>query len=273
MTRAGHGRPRPGGPSWSVRRGTGRGPAAPPSVADPPVCPRPGPLFAGTGGMLVSPVDGGVHRHRPLHAADCIITDLNMFQQPGPRAVGLPPGEPLIDGLPRSIPLWKIPPRSPGPQAPQHPVNHLPVIPPGPPPTVQRRQQRSYPLPRRVRQLTTTSHKINYPDGSGAERPRGPARKGSTGRWSAGSADHTTCRSGSSPSRSGCRRRGGHGDESAIPTRPESRRAPPSGRPHQPIHRRPRVRALVADPSSAALASDQHRWVDTATATLGSAAR
>jgi len=118
--------------------------------------------------MLMSPVDSGVHRNRPLNAADRILTDLDMFQQSGPRAVGFPPGEPLIDRLPRPIPLRQITPRSPCPQAPQHPVDHLPVIPPGPPSTIQRWQQRSDPLPRRIRQLTTTSHKINYPGGSRA---------------------------------------------------------------------------------------------------------
>jgi putative transposase len=45
---------------------------------------------------------------------------------------------------------------------PQHPVDHLPVIPPRTTPPVNTRQQRRYPLPRRVRQLTTTHHKINY---------------------------------------------------------------------------------------------------------------
>jgi hypothetical protein len=36
------------------------------------------------------------------------------------------------------------------------------VIPPRPPTTVNTRQQRRYPTPRRIRQLTTTHHKINY---------------------------------------------------------------------------------------------------------------
>lgn len=37
----------------------------------------------------------------------------------------------------------------------------MPVIAPGPPATINTRQQRSYPLPRRIRQLTPTHHKIN----------------------------------------------------------------------------------------------------------------
>lgn len=210
--------------------------------------------------MLVSPVDGGVHRNRPLHVADCVVTDLNMFQQPCPRAVGFPPGEPLIGRLPRPVPLRQIPPRSPRPQAPQHSVDHLPVISPGPPPAIQHRQQRRYPLPRRIRQLSTTSHKINYQGCSGPGRTLVPARTGSSGRWSAGSADHTTCRSGSSASRPGRRRCGGAGGESAIPTRPGSRKAPPSGRPRQPMSRRSDVPGLVADASSAVLTPAQHRW-------------
>lgn len=185
-----------------------------------------------------------------------------MFQQPGPRPVGLPPpGEPLTDRLPRPITRRQIPPRSPCPQPPQHPVDHLPMILPGPPPAIQHRQQRSNPLPRHIRQLTTTRHKINYQGRFGPDHHPDPARTDSTDRWSAGSADHTMCRPASSPNRSGCRRRGGRGGESAIPTRPESRRAPPSGRPQQPIHRRPCVPPLVAGPSSVALTSAQHRWV------------
>ena len=210
--------------------------------------------------MLVSPIDRGVHRNRPLHTADRIVTDLHVLQQPGPRAVGLPPREPLVDRLPRTITIRKISPRSPGPQAPQHPVDHLPVVPPGPPPAIQHRQQRSYPLPRRIRQLTTTSHKINYRDCSGPDHPLDQARTDSTDRWSAGSTGHTTCRSASSPSRSGCQRRGGHACEPAMPTPPESRRAPPSGRPQKSMPRRSRGPGLVADASSAALASAQPRW-------------
>jgi hypothetical protein len=66
------------------------------------------------------------------------------------RAVGFPPGTPLRDRLPWPVPLRQITPRSPRPQASQHPLDHLSVITPRPSPTVQHRQQRSCPLPRRI---------------------------------------------------------------------------------------------------------------------------
>lgn len=85
---------------WSARPGTGRGPAPPPSVAEFPVCPCQGPFFTGSIGVLVSPVDGGVHRHRPIHAPHGVIPDLDMLQQLGPGAIGLPAGEAFVGGLP-----------------------------------------------------------------------------------------------------------------------------------------------------------------------------
>ena len=101
----------------------------------------------------VREIDDDEGRRLPSQAADRIVTDLKVLQQPGPRAVGFPPGEPLVDRLPRPIARRQVPLRSPGPQTPQHSVDHLPVVPPRPPSTTQRRQERSCPLPRRIRQL------------------------------------------------------------------------------------------------------------------------
>lgn len=139
-----------------------------------PACERPGssssspfapPFFAGADCVLVGSVDGGVDGDGPFHPAHRVIADLNVLQQPCPGAVRLPAGEPLVDGLPRPEPVGKIPPRSPGPQPPQHPVDHLPVITPRTAPSVHLRQKGLYPPPCRVRQLTSTCHKINYQTG------------------------------------------------------------------------------------------------------------
>ncbi len=65
------------------------------------------------------------------------------------------------DGLPRPIPLGQVRPRRPGPQPPQHTIDHLPVITPRPTTPIHLRQQGLYPLPCRLRQLTSTCHKIN----------------------------------------------------------------------------------------------------------------
>ncbi len=59
--------------------------------------------------------------------------------------------------------------------------DHLPVIPPGPPPAIQHRQQRCYPLPRRIRQLTTPSHRINDQLWLVTHEPQEAARRCRTG--------------------------------------------------------------------------------------------
>lgn len=120
--------------------------------------------FAGASSVLMGAIDRGVHRNRPLHhahRAHRVVTDLNVFQELRPGTVRLPPGEPLIGRLPRPVPLRQITPRRTRAQSRQHPVNHVPVIPPRAPARVRARKQRLYPLPRRIRQLASTGHKIN----------------------------------------------------------------------------------------------------------------
>lgn len=85
-----------------------------------------------------------------------------MFQQPRPGSVRLPARKALVDGLPGPVALGQITPRSPGPQPPQHTVDHLAVITPRATTPIHLRQQGLYPRPRRVRQLASTCHKINY---------------------------------------------------------------------------------------------------------------
>lgn len=153
---------------WSVRRATGPALGEPPRVPDLPVRPPPPPPFTGASGVLMGPADRGIDRHCPLHGSDRVVPDLGFFQQTGPGAVRFPASEPLVDRLPRPIAFREITPRSTGPQTPQHPVDHLPMITPRAPTTVNTRQQGSYPLPRHICQLATTHHKINYQTG-----PRG----------------------------------------------------------------------------------------------------
>ncbi len=87
----------------------------PASGPDLPVRPCLRPPFTGARGVLMGPVDRGVNGDDPLHPAPRVIMDLDMLQQLRPRAIGLPAGEPLVDGLPRPIPLGQVAPRSPGP--------------------------------------------------------------------------------------------------------------------------------------------------------------
>lgn len=82
--------------------------------------------------MLVRTVDRGVDRHGPLHHPDRVVADLDFLEQAGLGPVRFPPGEPLIDRLPRPEPFRQVTPWSTRPQPPQHPADHLPVIPPRP---------------------------------------------------------------------------------------------------------------------------------------------
>lgn len=125
-----------------------RGPGAPARGPDLPVHPCSCPLFAGACRVLVGPVDRGVDRDGPFHPAYRIVVDLDVFQQVRPGLVRLPAGEPLVDGLPRPAPLRQITPGGSGPQPPQHPVDHLPVITPRTATPVHLRQQGLYSLPR-----------------------------------------------------------------------------------------------------------------------------
>ncbi len=146
-------------------------------------------------------VDRGVDGDGPLHSAHRVIMDLDVFQQLRPGPVRFSAGEPLVDGLPGSVPLGQIAPRGSGPQPPQHPVNYLTVITPRTTTPIHPRQQGLYPFPRRFRQLASTSHKINDQSARVRTLARGPSRNGSAGRWSAPPSVRTACRSGSSTRR------------------------------------------------------------------------
>src|SRR5512142_694403 len=70
---------------------------------------------------------------------------------------------PVVDGLPRAVPLGQIPPRAAGPHPMQHPVDHPAVI--GPPPPLPNidRQQRHQPGPLLVGQLMTPQPLVILP--------------------------------------------------------------------------------------------------------------
>lgn len=93
---------------------------------------RPGPGPAPAGGPRCRPPPSGRTAHRPSAMAHSV-----------------PAGHAMAH---RSV-------------TPQHPVDHLPVIQPRTPSPVNTGQQRRYPLPCRIRQLTTTHHEINYQTG------------------------------------------------------------------------------------------------------------
>ena len=106
--------------------------------------------------MLVSPDIRRVDRERPLQGADRVILDDHVLKDLLPGAILGPDPQSFVQRLPRPVLLRHVPPRRPGPQTPQDPVDHLPVIPPpATPTTIRRRQQRLDPRPRHIRQLTT----------------------------------------------------------------------------------------------------------------------
>lgn len=127
------------------------------------IVPRSGPLSPRPSGMLVSAGDGGVDGdHLQVQTPERVVLDLHALQQAGPGSILVPAFPPLVTGLPGPVPLRDIPPRRPGPQPPQNPVDHLAVIPPPPPPPIDLRQQRLDPGPRHLGQLTTSHHKRSF---------------------------------------------------------------------------------------------------------------
>lgn len=136
---------------------------------------RPGagaPFFPGPRRMLVGPHHRRVHADRPLHRP-AVVVGLRHGQDPIPGAISSPPPQPLMTGLLRPIPFRQVPPRCPGPQLPQDPVDHLAVLPPPARPHPRLRQQRRDHRPRLVRQLTATHHQptINQPLQDRHDRP------------------------------------------------------------------------------------------------------
>lgn len=106
--------------------------------------------------MLVSPDIRRVDRERPLQGADRVILDDHVLKDLLPGAILGPDPQSFVQRLPRPVLLRHVPPRRTGPQPPQDPVDHLPVIPPpATPTTIRRGQQRLDPRPGRIRQLTT----------------------------------------------------------------------------------------------------------------------
>jgi hypothetical protein len=99
-------------------------------------------------------VDG----HVPVHIADGIDLGLDPPKQPLPGAVRRPAAMPLVNGLPGAVPVRQVTPLHARPDPVQHPVDHLPMIPPPATAAVAHRQQRLEPLPLGIRQITSMSH-------------------------------------------------------------------------------------------------------------------
>jgi hypothetical protein len=113
--------------------------------------------LAGAGGVLVGAHHAGVGLHRPVQLAGGIGRSLHGLLDPGPGAIGLPAGKPLVAGLLWPVLVRQVPPRRPSPGPPDDPVDHLPVIPPAAtPPARLGWQQRAQPLPLRIREVSSS---------------------------------------------------------------------------------------------------------------------
>ncbi|GGZ94911.1 hypothetical protein GCM10010371_63460 [Streptomyces subrutilus] len=64
-----------------------------------------------------------------------------------------------MNGLPRPVPFRKVTPLHAGADPVQHPVHHLPVIPPPAATPITHRQKRLQPLPLSIRQIISMSHR------------------------------------------------------------------------------------------------------------------
>jgi hypothetical protein len=127
VTSTASGRPdrrRPGATWWSVRRGYARGldGGRHRCLGS---CRIP---VSGAGSVLVRSDDGGIDHDLPVDLPHGVRLGLRVGQQPLPGAVGLPAAEPLLAGLPGAVALRQIPPRRPGGQLPQDPVDHPAMV-------------------------------------------------------------------------------------------------------------------------------------------------
>src|SRR5512142_1986726 len=155
------GRPRPSTARWSLLLSPPRDrPRASPGTGSTrvgaPLPLRP-PPFSRPRGVLVGADHGGVDRDDPLHRLP-VGVDLQIGEDPLPGTVRGPPPMPLVQRLPRAVPLRNVPPRRPRGQLPHDPVDHLPVIPPPPATPARRWQQRRDPRPRLIGQLMPSNH-------------------------------------------------------------------------------------------------------------------
>jgi hypothetical protein len=82
-------------------------------------------MAAGTGGVLMGPVDSGVHRHCPLDQPDLVGHRLQRDLDGSPSAGQLPGAEQPVDALPRAVALGHVPPRAPGAGAEADAVDQL----------------------------------------------------------------------------------------------------------------------------------------------------
>ncbi|QFU85537.1 hypothetical protein YIM_01535 [Amycolatopsis sp. YIM 10] len=100
------------------------------------------PFFSGLQPSADAPDHAGIDRHDPLQVADGVVLDDHPVEDLLPGAVLGPPPQPFMRGLPRPVASGQVTPWSAGAQLPQDRVDHLPVVPPPPPATLLRWQQR-----------------------------------------------------------------------------------------------------------------------------------
>jgi len=99
-------------------------------------------MAARAGGVLMGPVDRGVHRHHPLDQSGFVGQGLQPGQDRCPPAGQLPGAEQAIDRLPGAVALGHVPPRASGAGTKPDAVDQLPQRPaPGPAGLLADRQQ------------------------------------------------------------------------------------------------------------------------------------
>jgi hypothetical protein len=108
------------------------------------------PFFSGTGGVLVSPADGGVHRHGPADVGISVGCRQNRGEDSFPDAVRGPPDQAFVSGLERAELVRQVPPGRAGAVLPRDGFQGSAVI--GPSPTADRisRHQRLDSVPHRI---------------------------------------------------------------------------------------------------------------------------
>ena len=146
--------------------------------------------------MLMSACDRGVHGHEPVDVPGRSLASLNCLQHSRKCPVQRPPAKTRVQRPPGPVPLWHITPGRTGPQLPHDPVQHHPIVPPGPPRRRPRKQPRQHvPLPTlRPRAHAAAPckpcmpHQLPFEDRPSNSESRGPGRSraGGPGRRRSG---------------------------------------------------------------------------------------
>lgn len=127
------------------------------------------PVAPGTGSMLMGTTDRGVDVHLPSDQPGRVSPGLQTCEHLCPHTTALPASEKPIEGLPRPVFRWNVPPRCPSPHPPANPIDQLSSMPRWPA-QHRNRQQRLQHRPLAIRKIPSPHTEIITAQGT-AQQP------------------------------------------------------------------------------------------------------